>query len=176
MANQHGYVVEPDREPRAVGIANILSGLVRASRPSSSVRTQPGLLAYRLNTPLLFVNARRLRDGIRAWVRGARPTVRVVLLNLSFTPELDIESVNVLASLRAELAGGEQPVALAVFVLIGSIGVLDPLIVYLVAGARAAEPLDTWRTWAADHNAAVMAVLFLVFGFKLTGDGIAVLF
>ncbi len=112
MANQHGYVVEPDREPRAVGIANILSGLVRASRPSSSVRTQPGLLAYRLNTPLLFVNARRLRDGIRAWVRGARPTVRVVLLHLSFTPELDIESVNVLASLRAELAGqGRRPVA-----------------------------------------------------------------
>ena len=76
----------------------------------------------------------------------------------------------------AGLAGGEQAVALAVFVLIGSIGVLAPLIVYLVAGARAAETLDTWRTWAADHNAAIMAVLFLVFGFKLVGDGIAVLF
>ena len=76
----------------------------------------------------------------------------------------------------AGLAGGEQAVALAVFVLIGSIGVLAPLIVYLVAGARAAETLDTWRTWAADHNAALVAVLFLVFGFKLVGDGIAVLF
>ena len=76
----------------------------------------------------------------------------------------------------AGLAGGEQAAALAVFVLIGSIGVLAPLIVYLVGGARAAETLDTWRTWAADHNAAIMAVLFLVFGFKLVGDGIAVLF
>jgi sulfate permease, SulP family len=98
--------------------------LVRASRPSGSVlgripgtgayvalehapeaRTEPGLLVYRLNAPVLFVNAKRLRDGIRAEVRQASPPVRVVLLDLSFTPELDIESVNVLASLRRELDG-----------------------------------------------------------------------
>jgi hypothetical protein len=65
---------------------------------------------------------------------------------------------------------------MAVFVLIGSVGVLAPLIVYLVAGKCAASTLDTWKTWAADHNAAVMAVLFLVFGSKLVADGIAVLF
>jgi len=65
---------------------------------------------------------------------------------------------------------------LAVFVMIGSIGVLAPLIVYLVGGEHAARTLDTWKTWAADHNAAVMTVLFVVFGFKLVGDGIAVLF
>ena len=40
---------------------------------------------------------------------------------------------------------------------------------------NAARPLDTWKTWAATHNAAVMAVLFMVFGLKLVGDGIAVL-
>ena len=76
----------------------------------------------------------------------------------------------------AGLPGGEQAVTLAVFVVIGSIGVLAPLIVYLVGGEHAARTLDTWKTWAADHNAAVMAVLFVVFGFKLVGDGIAVLF
>ncbi|HET9292556.1 MAG TPA: GAP family protein, partial [Actinomycetes bacterium] len=74
------------------------------------------------------------------------------------------------------LAGGEQAVVLAVFVLIGSAGVLAPLIVYLVAGEGAARTLDSWKAWAATHNAAVMAVLFLVFGFKLVGDGLAVLF
>ena len=76
----------------------------------------------------------------------------------------------------AGLAGGEQAVTLAVFVVIGSVGVLAPLIVYLVAGERAAQTLDAWKTWSGDHNAAIMAVLFLVFGFKLVGDGIAVLF
>ena len=67
-------------------------------------------------------------------------------------------------------------VVLAVFVLIGSVGVLAPLVVYLFAGEGAARTLDSWKSWAATHNAAVMAVLFLVFGFKLVGDGIAVLF
>jgi sulfate permease, SulP family len=103
--------------------------LIRSSRPSRSVlgrlpgttafiarenapeaRTVPGMLVYRLNAPLLFVNAKRLRDGIRAELRGADPPVRVVLLDLSFTPALDITSVNVLASLRHELEG--QGVAL----------------------------------------------------------------
>jgi hypothetical protein len=54
--------------------------------------------------------------------------------------------------------------------------VLAPLIVYLVAGEGAARTLNAWKTWSGDHNAAIMAVLFLVFGFKLVGDGIAVLF
>ena len=53
---------------------------------------------------------------------------------------------------------------------------LAPLVVYLFAGEGAARTLDSWKRWAATHNAAVMAVLFLVFGFKLVGDGIAVLF
>jgi threonine/homoserine/homoserine lactone efflux protein len=75
----------------------------------------------------------------------------------------------------AGLAGGSQAVVLAVFVLIGSLGVLAPLVVYFVGGDNAARTLETWRTWAADHNAAVMAVLFVIFGFKLVGDGIAVL-
>ena len=76
----------------------------------------------------------------------------------------------------AGLAGGEQAVALAIFVLIGSAGVLAPLVLYLAAGERAATTLDAWKSWAGAHNAAIMAVLFLVFGLKLIGDGIAVLF
>ena len=76
----------------------------------------------------------------------------------------------------AGLAAGQQAAALATFVIVGSLGVLVPLVVYLAAGKRAARTLEGWKTWAADHNAAIMAVLFLVFGFKLVGDGIAVLF
>jgi SulP family sulfate permease len=110
-------------------VASVGLLLVRTSRPSASVlgqapdlpiwvalehtpkaRTEPGLLVYRLNAPVLFVNAKRPRDGIGAQVRQASPPVRVVLLDLSFTPELDIEGVNVLASLRQELEG--QGVAL----------------------------------------------------------------
>jgi len=103
-------------------VVSVGAFLIRSSRPSSSVlgrvpgttayvalehapaaRTEPGRLVYRLNAPLLFVNAKRLRDGIRDELGDADPPVRVVLLDLSFTPELDIESVNVLGSLRSEL-------------------------------------------------------------------------
>ena len=103
-------------------VVSVGAFLIRSSRPNSSVlgrvpgttayvalehapaaRTEPGRLVYRLNAPLLFVNAKRLRDGIRDQLGDADPPVRVVLLDLSFTPELDIESVNVLGSLRSEL-------------------------------------------------------------------------
>ncbi|MEU9456463.1 GAP family protein [Streptomyces sp. NPDC048277] len=64
---------------------------------------------------------------------------------------------------------------LAIFVVIASLGVLAPLAVYLLMGDRAKTILGSWRDWAAQHNAAVMAVLFFVLGLKLLGDGISVL-
>ncbi|HKE97637.1 MAG TPA: GAP family protein [Actinomycetes bacterium] len=73
------------------------------------------------------------------------------------------------------LPGVQQAATLAVFVVVGSLGVLAPLAVHLVAGERAARILDDWKTWASVHNAAVLGVLFLVFGVKLVGDGIGVL-
>jgi hypothetical protein len=48
-----------------------------------------------------------------------------------------------------------------------------PLVVYFAMGARAAEILNGWKTWLAVNNAAVMAVLFLVFAAVLIGNGIA---
>jgi MFS superfamily sulfate permease-like transporter len=84
--------------------------LVGTSRPSHTLRTGPGLLVYRLNAPLLYVNAKRARDAIKAELRDAAAPFRIVLLDLSFTPDLDIQDVNVLASLHHELAG--QGVAL----------------------------------------------------------------
>ncbi|MFF7750768.1 GAP family protein [Streptomyces sp. NPDC007971] len=70
---------------------------------------------------------------------------------------------------------GQQVGALAVFVVIASVGLLTPLGVYLVMGERAKNMLGNWKDWAARHNVAVMAVLFFVFGLKLLGDGIDVL-
>ncbi|MFF4755431.1 GAP family protein [Streptomyces sp. NPDC002514] len=69
----------------------------------------------------------------------------------------------------------QQIGTLAVFVVIASLGVLAPLVVYLVMGERAKTILGNWRDWAAQHNVAVMAVLFFVLGLKLLGDGISIL-
>jgi hypothetical protein len=69
----------------------------------------------------------------------------------------------------------QQIATLAIFVVIASLGLLAPLAAYLIMGERAKSMLSSWRDWAAQHNAAVMAILFFVLGLKLIGDGISIL-
>ncbi|MGW7579197.1 GAP family protein [Streptomyces sp. NPDC054765] len=75
----------------------------------------------------------------------------------------------------AGLPVGQQIASLAIFVLIATLGLLAPLGVFLLGGERAKTTLGSWKDWAAQHNVAVMAVLFFVLGLKLLGDGISVL-
>jgi threonine/homoserine/homoserine lactone efflux protein len=68
---------------------------------------------------------------------------------------------------------GEQAVALAVFIVVGTIGPGAPVAIYFALGARAERMLDELKLWMAAHSAAIMAVLCLVIGAKLIGDGIS---
>lgn len=68
---------------------------------------------------------------------------------------------------------GEQTVALVVFTLIASIGVAAPVVIYFALGDRSTELLDRLKTWMAQNNAVIMAVLLLVIGAKLVGDAIS---
>ncbi len=70
---------------------------------------------------------------------------------------------------------GPTVVAVLVFALVASAGVAAPVVIYLVAGARAARILDGLQTWMVHNNAVIMAVLLLVLGAKVLGDGIATL-
>jgi threonine/homoserine/homoserine lactone efflux protein len=70
------------------------------------------------------------------------------------------------------IAAGEQAVALAVFVVIATLGVGAPVAIYLALGSRSARLLGELREWMTHNNAAIMAVLLLVIGAKLVGDGI----
>lgn len=70
---------------------------------------------------------------------------------------------------------GAQLGALAVFVVVASLGVAAPLVVYVAVPARAGALLDELKTWMVQNNAAIMAVLLLVIGAKMLGDGIAAL-
>jgi threonine/homoserine/homoserine lactone efflux protein len=71
------------------------------------------------------------------------------------------------------IAAGQQAVALGVFILIGTLGPGIPVAIYFLMGARAEHVLDELKRWMAGHNAAIMAVLCLVIGAKLIGDGIS---
>ena len=70
------------------------------------------------------------------------------------------------------VSAGGQATALAVFVVLGTLGPGLPLAIYYGLGARSAHVLDGLRRWMAGHNSAIMTVLLLVIGLKLVGDGI----
>jgi threonine/homoserine/homoserine lactone efflux protein len=74
---------------------------------------------------------------------------------------------------QTEASGGQEAVALAVFVVLGSLTILAPVVVYLVMGARAKQILDELKTFMAAHNGAIMTVLLLVLGAKLIGDAVS---
>jgi threonine/homoserine/homoserine lactone efflux protein len=71
------------------------------------------------------------------------------------------------------VSAGKQAVALAVFVVIGTLGPGAPVAIYFAMGERSKPLLDDLRTWLAQNNAAIMAVLCLVIGAKLIGDGVS---
>lgn len=71
------------------------------------------------------------------------------------------------------IPGGEQAIAYAVFAIIGTIGVAAPVVIYLALGDRAGPILARLREWMGHNNAVIMAVLCLVIGAKLVGDGVA---
>jgi Sap, sulfolipid-1-addressing protein len=86
---------------------------------------------------------------------------------------LSISAASTIA--QTGLAGSQQAVVLGVFILLGSVGIIAPLVVYFVMGDRAAAVLDGWKAFLAANNAAIMCVLFLVFGVVLIGKAIAIL-
>jgi hypothetical protein len=75
----------------------------------------------------------------------------------------------------AGLDSTDEYVTLAVYVLIASVTIIAPVALYLILGERAGRPLSEAKGWLLANNHTVMFVLLLVFGFKLIGDGLAVL-
>jgi threonine/homoserine/homoserine lactone efflux protein len=74
---------------------------------------------------------------------------------------------------QAGLDTGEEAVSLAVFILVGTLGPAAPVVIYFALGARATKLLDGLKVWMGANNTAIIAVLCLVIGAKLIGDGIS---
>jgi hypothetical protein len=71
------------------------------------------------------------------------------------------------------ISGGEQAAAWAVFALVATAGVAVPVVIYFALGERAGPVLGSLKDWMARNNRVMMAVLLLVLGAKLIGDGIS---
>lgn len=73
----------------------------------------------------------------------------------------------------AGATAGEEVVAWAIFTLIAIVGVSAPVVIAFAMGDRADGLLARLRKWMAHNNGVIMAVILLLIGVKLLGDGLA---
>jgi hypothetical protein len=71
------------------------------------------------------------------------------------------------------ISGGDQVLAFVAYAVIATLGVATPVVVFFTMGDRAGGILDELKAWLAHNNATIMAVIFLVIGVKVLGQGIA---
>jgi threonine/homoserine/homoserine lactone efflux protein len=140
-----------------------------------------------LGALLLLVAARQWRSRPAAGAEPELPGWMRTIDNFSPTRSFGIAAAlsgvnpkNLLLTVgaAAAIAGvgagtGEEVVALAVFILVGTVGPAAPVVVYFAMGQRATRLLAELKDWLGANNTAIMAVLCLVIGAKLIGDGIA---
>ena len=113
-----------------------------------------------------------------AWMRsvdtiGPGRALGLGLLLSAANPKNLTMAVAAGVAMSEAIAHGAAPVVLeVVFVVLASSSIGLLVLFDLVGGERAKRAMDGWRTWLVANNAAVMAVLFLVIGAKLIGEGL----
>jgi threonine/homoserine/homoserine lactone efflux protein len=165
--------------------------LVASSGAGASDQGEPaewvGILKLVLGLLLVLVALRtwrgRPRDGADAelpkWMqsidafKASKSLAMGVLLSGVNPKNLLLTAGAAAAIAQTGVDSGEQAVALAVFVAIGTLGPGIPVAIYFALGDRAKRLLDELKGWMAANNAAIMAVLCLIIGAKLIGDGIS---
>lgn len=98
-----------------------------------------------------------------------------VLLSAVNPKNLLLTAAGSMAIAQAGLDGGQSAAAIAVFVIVGSLTVVGPVVLYLVAPRAAASKLQTVKDFFAHNNAAIMMVLLVILGAKLLGQGFGAL-
>ena len=73
---------------------------------------------------------------------------------------------------QTRITAGQQAIAYAIFAVIATVGVGAPVVIYFVMGERSAELLGRLKGWMRRNNAVLLAVVLLVIGVTLIGDGI----
>ena len=140
-----------------------------------------------LGALLLFLAARSWRgrpkegeeEALPKWMQAVDGFTPVTALGLgaflaALNPKnliLAVAGATTLA--QAGLDAADDVIVWAVFVAIATSTILALVLYYLVGGESAEGKLDELKAWLGRNNAIIMAVLLLVLGVKLVGDGIS---
>ena len=170
-----------------VGTIVLLAASGNATSSSGEPATWVNVLKLVFGILFLLLAERRGRGRPRPGERAAMPTwMQAIdgfgvlksfglgaLLSGANPKNLALTAAAAAVIAQAQISGNQEAVALAVFVLLGSLTILVPVGICFILGAKAREILDGLKTFLGIHNAAIMTVLFLVLGAKLIGDAIA---
>lgn len=96
-----------------------------------------------------------------------------LLLSAANPKNLALTAAAAAAIAQEGLSTGDNVIAVAIFVAIGTLTVGGPVLLYLAAPSWAARPLGAIKEFMSEHNAVIMFVVLLVLGVKLIGQGIA---
>ncbi len=167
-------------------IVLVIAGPAGAGSGSGSAGTGVSWVKVGVGVLLLFVAVRQFRGRphendetpMPRWM-GAVDRLRP-LAAFGAGAVLAANPKNLLLAIGAATAiaqtgipGVQQAVAYAIFAVIGTLGVAVPIGIAVAMGERSARLLGELKDWMARHNAVIMAVLCLVIGAKLIGDGIS---
>jgi hypothetical protein len=163
----------------ATTLFTVLSGSLGASdQPAGVSWAKVGLGAVLVMAGLRQWRGRNATKGPPKWMATIDRMGFLQALGLGLALAA-INPKNLLMAAAAGVAIGagglsvpDTVVVIAIYTLIAASTVAVPVLAYAVARDRMRAPLDEARRWLEDHNAAVMAVLFLVIGAVLIGKGI----
>jgi threonine/homoserine/homoserine lactone efflux protein len=173
----------------AVGTIVLLISSGASASSNGAPATWVSILKIALGVLLAAVAVRQYRgrprgDGepeLPGWMQTidtftpVKATGMAVLLS-GINPKNLLLTVGCAAAIaQTGVSAGDQAVALAVFVALGTLGVGAPIAIYFGMGDRATTILGALHDWMARENATIMAVLCLIIGAKLIGDAITAL-
>ncbi|WP_300016654.1 GAP family protein [Pseudonocardia sp.] len=168
-------------------VAVLLTGDV--DEPGSPAATGIGWVELGLGTGLLVLALRkwrtRRRSGEEVVLPGWMATVestgpgRALGLGLVLAagnPKNLALTVGAAASIgQAGVTGPDLVVAVACYVVLGSITVLGAVLYHLALAERATAALTSVKEFMTANNDAIVMVILVVFGLSLVGDGLSYL-
>ena len=157
---------DPDASDPGLNWFKIAIGVLFLAMAARQWRKRPGP-GEEPEAPSWMATIETVTPGRAAVLGGALSGVNPKNLALTLTAAASIA--------EAGLDTADTAIAVAVFVVLGSLTVAGAVLFYLVDADRAARPLAAVRQFMFANNAVIMMVVLLLLGAKLLGDGLAVL-
>ncbi len=170
-----------------VGLGGVMAIVLLLAKTASSDTTDTGVnwVTLTLGVVLLGLARRRWRGRPKKGEETEMPSWVAAVDHFTFPKSLGlglalsaVNPKNLVLTLagagviaRAGLSTGDEVVAAVVFVAVASVTVVGLVLFYLVAPTAASRPLESIKAFMADNNDAIMAVILLILGVKLIGDG-----